>query len=733
MKKIVIPLIMAAVLQLLPQTVCSQDADSLLQLGRKFVRSNPDTAIIVFNDALQLADSNSLTSASIYRQLSNAYFFKDDFEKANELYTRAIEIRSHYPMDSSNMAETAVLYYNLALSYQYVSNYPAAIHSVEQAIPLFDKTGNDYFLSIVYDLAATFHQKIGKTYIAHQYALMELALCEKMCDTTGISYTYDLLAAICEMTGQFDQQLLWQKKSLDLRMMMDDIVLVAQSYNNIGNTYVNYAQKILVNSSSGINTKIREQNESKKRADLKTDTALMYLKEALRLKMSFNETQARQTEFTVSETFETSKYWRENLLVGTLNNIAMAYNGINADSCALYGWKAADYYKLLHDDYGYVSSLITICDGGGKKGLRGRSRKDLIEEIVRITDKNANASFVHLKQIAYAKLAIIYYDSGDYKNAYLSYVESFRLKDSLSNESEIREMALMESRYEFDKQRTADSINHHYETLRIEAEHQQEMVHAKIRTRVLLSVALLLILVGVILFLFYRTTKENEENKLRNKALETERSLLRTQMNPHFIFNALNSVQSFIMGNNTQEAVRFLSKFAKLMRMILNNSMVQSVTLSDEMQSLSLYLDLERARFGNRFSYRIDIDDSVEEDLVSVPPMLVQPFIENAIIHGLMHKTDGEGLITIKISENDADSLLCQITDNGVGRKAAAELEKNNERKHKSVGMQLTRDRLRDLNNESNAKMSCVITDLEDEAGNALGTQVTIIVPVTEE
>jgi sensor histidine kinase YesM len=187
------------------------------------------------------------------------------------------------------------------------------------------------------------------------------------------------------------------------------------------------------------------------------------------------------------------------------------------------------------------------------------------------------------------------------------------------------------------------------------------------------------------------------------------------------------------MGNNTQEAVRFLSKFAKLMRMILNNSMVQSVTLSDEMQSLSLYLDLERARFGNRFSYRIDIDDSVEEDLVSVPPMLVQPFIENAIIHGLMHKTDGEGLITIKISENDADSLVCQITDNGVGRKAAAEIEKNSERKHKSVGMQLTRDRLRDLNNESNAKMSCVITDLEDEAGNALGTQVTIIVPVTEE
>jgi LytS/YehU family sensor histidine kinase len=232
------------------------------------------------------------------------------------------------------------------------------------------------------------------------------------------------------------------------------------------------------------------------------------------------------------------------------------------------------------------------------------------------------------------------------------------------------------------------------------------------------------------MFFFYKATKENEENKLRNKALETERSLLRTQMNPHFIFNALNSVQNYIISNNAQEAVRFLSKFAKLMRMILNNSMVQMVTLSDELQSLSLYLDLERARFGNKFSYSIDVSDEVEEDIVSVPPMLIQPFIENAIIHGLMHKTDGEGLITVSISENDRDSLVCRITDNGIGRKAAAEVEKNVGRKHKSVGMQLTRDRLRDLNSEANAKLSCVIDDLEDEAGHALGTRVTIVIPM---
>ena len=231
---------------------------------------------------------------------------------------------------------------------------------------------------------------------------------------------------------------------------------------------------------------------------------------------------------------------------------------------------------------------------------------------------------------------------------------------------------------EVERARMLDSVSHQLETLRIETEHQKELTQTRLRTRILLSIALVFILIGVILFFFYKTTKESEENKLRADALEIERTLLRTQMNPHFIFNALNSIQSFITSNNQGEAVRYLSKFAKLMRMILNNSMQQYVLLSEELASLSLYLDLEQVRFNNRFSYKIDIDDEVEEDLVKVPPMLIQPFVENAILHGLMHKPEG-GLITICLTENGNNTLTCTITDNGVGRKAAAEIESKNE------------------------------------------------------
>ncbi len=245
-------------------------------------------------------------------------------------------------------------------------------------------------------------------------------------------------------------------------------------------------------------------------------------------------------------------------------------------------------------------------------------------------------------------------------------------------------------------------------------------------------VAVVFAFIFVVIFFYYKTLRENEENKLRRRTLEIERTLLRTQMNPHFIFNALNSIQNFIVSNNSLDAERYLSKFAKLMRMILDNSMKQNITLDNELLSLTLYIDLEKARFNNRFTYQINIDDNIEEELILVPAMLIQPFVENAILHGLLHKNDDNGLITIDITENpDKHLLTCSITDNGIGRKAAAEYSKTN-KGHHSVGMQLTRDRLKDLNKETEG-ISCNIEDLYDSSGNALGTKVTILIPYTED
>ena len=689
--------------------------DTLFAHGKLLVASNPDSAITLFRQADSLIDNDNTKRAMLYRQMSNAYHYKDSFSMAVELNNLAIEIRNQLPPDSINTYETAVLHYNNTLNYQKNNNYKMALDEAEQAISLFEKNGDDFYLSIACDLAAGLYQQTGNIFRAQELTFKELTICEKMEDVIGITYAYDMLSAICETMEQYDQQLHWQKEALKIHLMRNDSVQIAQSYNNIGSAYINISHK-------------GEDLYDKKMLD----TALFYLKESLRLKQSFTEEQARQTQASVSQSHSTLKYWRENLLVGTLNNISIAYRNVNADSCIAYSQLASKYYKLLHDKYGYASSLMVMAELNQKAKPMTAAARRQYEEVIEISGKDNSAAFVPLLQKAYAELSTIYFENGNYRKAYLLHKESFRLKDSLTRESNIRDITKAEMRFEFDKQRAADSVRRQIETLRIEAEHQAELKSEQVRTRLTFYLAIIILLFSLVFFFYYRTVKENEAIKLKQRMLETERSLLRTQMNPHFIFNALNSVQSFITSNNQLDAVRFLSKFAKQMRMILDHSMQQAVPLSDELASLALYIDLEKARFNNRFDYRIDVDDNVEDELVNVPPMLIQPFVENAILHGLMHKTDNNGLIVISITDNGDNTLTCQITDNGVGRKAAAEIESKSERAHKSVGMQLTRDRLQDLNRKTKSELSYTITDLEDADGNPLGTQVTIVMPEQE-
>ena len=391
-----------------------------------------------------------------------------------------------------------------------------------------------------------------------------------------------------------------------------------------------------------------------------------------------------------------------------------------ADSCYKYIQKASIYYLTVGSIANYVSCRYCYV----KYLIFYKKYRDALAELLRLdkyqTDDRSTSSLA----THYRYLYEVYSNLGDYKNALKFHEKYMEYQMAYVNENTLNSI----KDAEVERTHLLDSVNHHYETLQIKAEHQNELRQKQLQTRLLMCIAVIIIMFGVVFFFFYKTTRENIEMSLRQRMLETERSLLRTQMNPHFIFNALNSVQSFITSNNQLDAVRFLSKFAKLMRMILDHSMQQFVPLSNELTSLSLYIDLEKARFNNRFNYRIDVDGNVDEELLNVPPMLIQPFVENAILHGLMHKADS-GLIVISITDNGDKTLTCQITDNGVGRKAAAEIEKG-EKAHKSVGMQLTRERLQDLNQKTKSELSYTITDLEDADGKALGTQVTIVMPV---
>ena len=198
---------------------------------------------------------------------------------------------------------------------------------------------------------------------------------------------------------------------------------------------------------------------------------------------------------------------------------------------------------------------------------------------------------------------------------------------------------------------------------------------------------------------------------------------LRAQMNPHFIFNCLSSINCFILENETEKASDYLTRFSRLIRMVLTNSEKSLITLDGELKMLRLYLDMERLRFQNSFEYNITYTNDVDAESVLVPPLLLQPFCENAIWHGLMQK-DGEGHLNITIMKQN-EFLTCVITDDGIGRAKAAEFI-GTVKKEKSMGLKITTERLSLFNHEKEVHASYEIEDILDENGDAAGTKVSI-------
>jgi LytS/YehU family sensor histidine kinase len=205
---------------------------------------------------------------------------------------------------------------------------------------------------------------------------------------------------------------------------------------------------------------------------------------------------------------------------------------------------------------------------------------------------------------------------------------------------------------------------------------------------------------------------------------------LRAQSNPHFIFNCLNSINRMILSGEADDASRYLTKFSKLIRLILENAEYTTVSLKNELAMLESYIQLEALRFKGKISYKISVDATIEPESIHLPSMVLQPFVENAIWHGLMHKeNDDKGMIAIVIREEEG-RLLCTIEDNGVGREKAKVLREKSILKSKSMGIKITEERLRLLSKEQ-LKQWIRITDLKDSLDQVLGTRVDIMVPIS--
>lgn len=222
--------------------------------------------------------------------------------------------------------------------------------------------------------------------------------------------------------------------------------------------------------------------------------------------------------------------------------------------------------------------------------------------------------------------------------------------------------------------------------------------------------------------------REREKTALQQKMNDMEQMALRAQMNPHFIFNCLNSIQNFIINNNLEATNQYLTEFAYLIRQTLDNSDKGAISVSNETKYLTRYLELEKMRFGHSFDYSIEIDPHLDADSTRIPTMMLQPYVENCIRHGIRHKREGAGMVAIKFLQKKS-GLLCIVEDNGIGREKAHEFKSHKHVEYQSKGMSLTADRINILNRQHAEDITIEVTDLKDEARQARGTRVAIYIP----
>jgi LytS/YehU family sensor histidine kinase len=241
----------------------------------------------------------------------------------------------------------------------------------------------------------------------------------------------------------------------------------------------------------------------------------------------------------------------------------------------------------------------------------------------------------------------------------------------------------------------------------------------------------LIVFALAIFLLLYRGSRLKSRRRISemNRTIsELTQANLRQQMNPHFIFNTLNSIQYYMYQNDKIATNNYLTKFTSLMRKVLENSQHTSVTIKDELEALNLYLELESLRFKDRFDYSITVEEEIDPMLFKIPTMLIQPYVENSISHGMM-PGETKGLLQIDL-KLEKDHITCTIEDNGIGREAAQKRRKEQSTNHNSLGTRIVTSRLDLVNSLYGTSLKTVYTDLKNESGEPAGTRVEIHIPI---
>ncbi len=318
---------------------------------------------------------------------------------------------------------------------------------------------------------------------------------------------------------------------------------------------------------------------------------------------------------------------------------------------------------------------------------------------------------------AYTHLSELSQQKNDFKSSLAYYKLAEEFDEKISNERNIQYVNDLIIKYDSEKK------NNQIKVLAKQNEIAKLNYYKKKNYLIISLISIFLI--GLALYFLYRQRLLKNEKRI----LTLEQDLLSIQMNPHFIFNALNSIKLYIINNEQKNAVHYLNKFSKLIRKILDASSIKETSLAEELETMDLYMGIENIRFSNQIKYEINIDPSIDLEKIKVPPLILQPFLENSIWHGLSSKK-GLKKIIISVSQPSKEFIQISIEDNGIGRTEASKIKAKKVIHRKSIGIDLTKERLSNFVKNFQHSFSLIYTDLVDNNKNASGTKLQLEIPL---
>ncbi|MEO8416383.1 MAG: tetratricopeptide repeat protein, partial [Ginsengibacter sp.] len=660
------------------------------------------------------------------------------FQRATNRYDSNLLISREFANNALQLSKqihytkgTGIAFFNAGNVLSYKEDLHNAIVLFTEAIPFFKEINDNKMLGMCLEIIADCIHELGNNQQAIKYYDSSLTVFQKIKDTSGLILNLEWKGHSYFDMGDYKNGYKYGKDASELAQKTGDTIAQIHTASHLANLFLGAGIPETALEYMRIITHFYPNiYKTKKVSSWQTWWGLLKAGEAY-IQLGEIDSAMQVAQITGFDLGDTD----QDLFLGHLYNARHEYN------------------KALP----YCSNGLQMSERSGHKITLARHANELSRVYILIKKYDsalhyANKALRAAKSIhallemknALGNLADIYDRTKDYTKAY-HFTQLYKsLSDSLAPEEYKRKLALVQIQRQLENQQQQAQLLVTENKLQLQRNAFEKARARRIQIMVIIIIgATALVFAAVIINLRLKRKKDQLQKKQLQQELELQAAeskrleadfavrlmelemlALRAQMNPHFIFNCLSSINRFILINNTEAASSYLTKFSRLIRMALQHSEKSMITLEKELEMLRHYLDLERLRFKNVFDYSITFINTIDTTAIFIPPLILQPFAENAIWHGLMHKR-GSGHLDIALSI-EGKILTGIITDNGIGRTEAALLNSKNAEKEKSMGVQITVERLALLNKTTDQKSFFDVEDIIDKEGNTSGTKVEL-------